>query len=111
MTRNARITDENQHKCKMLGHSWEPQSQAKSGWTPGWGIGLILECDRCGCERRDIIDSNGNLSSRSYLYPPGYQYAKGSDRPSRAELRRMWIARERRRRSGQDPLPGTGDDG
>ena len=59
--------------CQTFGHAWIPQSQAKSGWTPDYGHGIVLSCERCGCERRDTIDLNGDLSARSYDYPAGYQ--------------------------------------
>lgn len=94
MTRRL-IVDEGQHLCKMIGHAWIPQAQAKSGWTPSWGIGLVLECERCGAERRDVIDQTGALSSRSYQHPPGYKYEPGQDRPTRADLRRMWVRHRR----------------
>lgn len=90
------IADERQHLCKMIGHTWIPQAQSKSGWTPDWGIGLVLECDRCGAERRDTIDSNGALSTRSYVYPPGYKYeGEAEARPTRDDLRRLWIQHRR----------------
>lgn len=78
--------------CQTFGHAWIPQSQAKSGWTPDYGHGIVLSCDRCGCERRDTIDLNGDLSARSYDYPAGYRDAQ---RPTRAQQRVAWMTESR----------------
>ena len=94
--------NENQHLCKMIGHTWIPQSQSKAGWRPPWGVGLILECDRCGAERHDVLDQNGELSVRNYIYPDGYK-SEGDDRPTRAEMRATWIKKKRIKNAGERP--------
>ena len=85
-------------RCQTLGHAWDDYDD--SDWTPTWGVGLALRCLRCGTSRRDIINANGDLGSRSYVYPDGYKYGKG-ERPSRGDFRLMLIQKrlsERRQR-------------
>lgn len=83
--------------CQTFGHAWIPQSQAKSRWTPDYGHGIVLSCERCGCERRVTIDLNGDLSARSYDYPAGYQRdpAVIPERPTRAQQRVAWMTESR----------------
>lgn len=70
--------------CRTFGHAW---FEYDSNWTPIFGTPITLRCERCGGERRDIIDALGRLGRRYYLMPEGYFYASGSDRPSRADMR------------------------
>ena len=99
--------NEDHHLCRMIGHAWLPQSQSKFGWTPPWGIGIILECDRCGAERHDVIDQAGELSVRNYVYPEGYEWG-GEDRPTRADLRVVWSKKKRLKNRGERPDVGNG---
>lgn len=73
-------------RCSTLGHAWFDVDS--NHWKPTFGTPFTARCERCGTERRDKLDRNGDLlpSGRSYSYPSGYQYAKG-ERPTRSEFR------------------------
>ena len=73
-------------RCRTMGHAW---FDVDSTWVPAFGTPLTFHCERCGSERRDIIDINGDLASRSYIKPHGYDLEKGSDRPTRSDFRLM----------------------
>lgn len=75
-------------RCQTLGHAWFDYDD--SDWRPPWGTGLALRCDRCGTRRRDIINANGDLGARQYVYPEGYKYGRG-ERPSRSDFRLLLI--------------------
>lgn len=80
-------------RCNTLGHSWDDYD---SNWAaPSGTAPLTLRCQRCGTERRDTIDSYGDLVTRSYSYPEGYRYGRG-ERPSRSDFR-MVLLQERMR--------------
>jgi len=85
-------------RCRTLGHSWFDYD---SNWTPMYGTPLTLRCERCGMERRDTIDSSGNLNGRHYTRPLGYQYTKNAPAPTRSEFRLMLLSlrnKEKRRK-------------
>jgi len=77
-------------RCYTLGHAWEDYDD--SDWKPPWGTGLALRCLRCTTTRRDIINANGDLGARSYVYPDGYRYGRG-ERPTRADFRLLLISK------------------
>jgi hypothetical protein len=55
----------------------------------GWGdIGtpMGLACERCGCERHDIVNAFGEVIRRSYVYPENYRYPP-REAPSIKEMR------------------------
>jgi hypothetical protein len=85
--------------CRRLGHAW---FDVPSDWKPSIGYPLTYRCDRCGTERREQVGPNtGELVSRHYNYPEGYQYAK-DERPSKDEFRRMFVEQMiRRQRRGR----------
>lgn len=58
-------------KCRSWGHEWEDFRPLQK--RSGWGELLSLRCVRCGTERFDTIDSNGDISKRQYVYPEGYK--------------------------------------
>jgi hypothetical protein len=62
--------------------------------TPAYGWRFSLRCTRCTTERHDVIARSGHVNGRRYIYPDGYQYAKG-ERPSRDELRNDLYSRLR----------------
>jgi hypothetical protein len=72
-------------KCRTWGHAWEefiPHGKR----PPGWGMRFSLRCSRCGCERHDVIDSLGELSTRQYVYPDDYRMS-ADETPTRQQLR------------------------
>ena len=73
-------------RCSTLGHAWFDVDS--NHWTATYGTPFTARCERCGTERRDKLDHHGELikGGRNYLYPAGYQYAKG-ERPRRSEFR------------------------
>jgi len=75
-------------RCNTYGHSWFDYDN--SDWTPLFGTPLVLRCERCGTERRDVIGSQGQVIQRNYSYPEGYRYGKG-ERPDRAQFRLMLL--------------------
>jgi hypothetical protein len=75
-------------RCNTLGHSWYDYD---SNWAvPSGTAPLTLRCERCGTERRDIINALGLLVGRSYSYPDGYRYGRG-ERPARSDFRMMLL--------------------
>ena len=83
-------------KCRSWGHEWDTFTPL--GRRASWGLLLSLRCVRCGTERHDTIDMNGDLSTREYKYPDGYQLVrpKDSERISAAELRLEVLRRLRK---------------
>jgi hypothetical protein len=79
--------------CHALGHAWFP-IDTRSDYKPLFGTPLWVECERCGTQRHDLIDATGAVGSRSYEYPDGYRYAKGT-RPTRAAERLALLDRYR----------------
>lgn len=77
-------------KCRTLGHSWDEYDD--STWTPEWGTPLSLRCERCGTVRRDIIDARGDLSSRNYVKPTGYDLTRDDYKPTRSDFRLVLLA-------------------
>ena len=78
-------------RCATLGHAWY---DFDSNWKPTYGVPLTVRCERCGRERRDALDSHGNLMPNGRHYwprKPKLTYPKGQ-RPSRADFRRMLLA-------------------
>jgi hypothetical protein len=74
-------------KCRTWGHAWEDFVPGVGEKRPAsWGKRFSLLCTRCGTERHDVFDSLGQLSTRSYDYPNGYQLAL-DERPEMTELR------------------------
>ena len=80
--------------CRTLGHEWEPFTPIDMQ-RPRWGIRLSLLCVRCGMERHDIVDSLGQVASRSYDQPNGYSMAhlEAPDRPGKSDYR-LVLARD-----------------
>ena len=76
-------------RCYTIGHAWFDYDS--SDWNPQWGLPLVLRCERCGSERRDKIGNRGEIIGRSYFYPEGYKYSKGT-RPTKNEFRQMLLA-------------------
>ena len=79
-------------ECRMLGHSWEqfgtPQRKRS------WGTTLTFYCTRCGMERDDTFDINGDLSMRAYIQPDGYRLTK--DNTPRVQQLRLELLRRLR---------------
>jgi hypothetical protein len=88
-------------RCRTLGHSW---FEVDAPWTPEWGTPLCVRCERCGMERRDIINTRGDIGRRYYIRPDGYGLARDEWKPTRAEFRLMVLAS---RRDGQRGSGGS----
>lgn len=90
----------------ILRHAWDEvdsdwASPNRDGTTP-----MTLRCQRCGTERRDVIDRNGEVAHRRYIYPIGY-HIDGDEKPRIIDFRHAWLddrmaelREERKRRRG-----------
>jgi hypothetical protein len=56
-------------KCRELAHEWD--EHLRKVRDAGWGRHRVLRCP-CGTERIELIDINGEISSRHYEYPDDY---------------------------------------
>ena len=68
-------------RCDALGHAWFDVDS--NHWTTTFGTPLTVRCERCGEERRDKLDRNGDLlpGGRRYVMPDWYRkYDKGDAR-------------------------------
>mgnify|MGYP001065863563 CR=1 FL=1 len=86
--------------CYAWGHTWFPSD---SDWNPlDVTDFIVLGCERCTTEWRDGYGTyTGELILRYYIYPEGYRYARGEDKPTKAEFRLMAVQMERDRRKEQ----------
>ncbi len=89
-------------RCHTIGHAWFDYDNSE--WRPQFGDPLVLRCERCGTERRDVIGAIGQIVHRHYDYPDGYKYGRG-ELPTRGEFRRMLI--EQRIREARANRPQT----
>ena len=87
-------------RCRTLGHAWHDYDS--NHWKASFGVGLTVRCERCGMERRDTVASvTGELVTRHYVRPPGYQYTKDAPAPTRSQFRLMLLGirnKERRKK-------------
>lgn len=80
-------------KCRAFHHSWDEFIPGPGDARPApYGRGFSLRCDRCTAQRHDTFDAYGNLSSRKYVYPSGYEVA-ADEKPTIEQLR-LSIVRE-----------------
>jgi hypothetical protein len=82
-------------RCRTIGHAWyEVDSDwAKSEGAASFGTPVTLRCDRCTTERRETWDRHtGDLATRYYVYPDGYQQRWGGNFPTRADFRLALLA-------------------
>ena len=89
-------TDADFIRCRVFGHSWDDFSPVGMR-NPSWGTRVSIRCLRCTTERHDIYNSLGEVGYRRYIYPGGYQYAKG-EKPDMATFRIMLMRQYRRDR-------------
>jgi len=80
----------------MLRHAWH--SVDSNHWTRPMNashaseqVPFTIRCERCDTERRDVIDSNGEVASRRYVYPPGYKIHQEEGAPKIREFRQQWL--------------------
>jgi hypothetical protein len=71
-------------RCRTIGHSWFDYD---SNWTPQFGTPLTLRCERCGTERRDTINTWGDLLARHYTKPENYDRKKDEQALTRSDFR------------------------
>lgn len=60
--------------CRELGHSWDGYTASYDAKSRSYD--RTLKCASCGTERRQILDSRGEVLKNGYGYVPGY-LAKG----------------------------------
>jgi hypothetical protein len=77
--------DESILRCRTWGHAWDEYFPDDLG-PPSFGYRSSLRCTRCTTERHDVIDINGDVGQRRYIYPEGYQLAR-DETPTRSEMR------------------------
>lgn len=81
-------------QCRTWGHGWS-ETVRSDLQKPDYGWRLTLRCERCTCERHDIIDPvSGDLipNGRRYFHPDGYEL---DEKFSRSEFRQEWARRNR----------------
>lgn len=81
-------------KCRAFGHRWEefvPVGKRKAEF----GFRFSLLCTTCGTERHDLLDTNGFVASREYVYSDGYKLDTATNR---AECRLLYHDRRAVRR-------------
>lgn len=81
--------------CRERGHTWDEIYPEE--WGPGvrpapFGWLRLFECMRCEAIRRVIVDTRGEIASRSYRYPEGFKLQDYT--PSKVPLRKE-VARRR----------------
>lgn len=90
------VTDADLVRCRVLRHPWDDFNPVGLR-NPSFGTRVSLRCMRCGTERHDVYDSNGEVAYRRYIYVEGYQYAK-DERPSAAQFRVLLMKAQRKER-------------
>ena len=79
--------------CRALGHQWEefvPVGMRR----PSFGFRFSLLCTRCGTEQHQLLDTNGYVQQRAYIWPDGYRLDMPTTRP---EAKAVYNRRRRRR--------------
>lgn len=76
--------------CREVGHAWEPGGFDERPGT--FGVARVLKCLRCPASRHDIYNYRGELLSRQYKYPDGYQIKGGGF--TRTDFREELFRRE-----------------
>lgn len=54
--------------CRRYGHNWHPRTAFKRKW---WYEATVV-CDRCACERVEVINLKGEVVKKYMRYPQGY---------------------------------------
>ena len=83
-------------ECKTWGHAWDEFDTTR---TPKerYTYRMTLRCSRCYTERFDYLDTDASVMRRTYFYSNGYRDAKGSEKPTRSEMRLIIIKRKTRK--------------
>lgn len=78
--------------CRTIGHSWDDVTGLvdRERVTGAWS--LSLRCIRCTTERHDLVNYQGEVVERRYIYAEGYTRLK--ERVFRDELRRELMRRK-----------------
>lgn len=80
--------------CRTYGHAWDPQVVIRTTNTRGKVIEFtsVMECMRCGSERRQRIAHNGELLRNNYTYVPGYLRSKEDPPLAKQDYRMSYMA-------------------
>lgn len=77
-------------RCRTYGHAWF-EADSNRTLSAVRATPVTLRCERCMTERLDLIDANGDLASRRYVYPDDYRYATGT-LPAKGDFRLALLA-------------------
>lgn len=81
-------------KCDVLRHAWDDVESpwfVKKDW-PRCDC-FTFRCQRCDRERRDVFDkATGDLVSRRYVAPAGYERYGRNETPTMGEFRLMLLS-------------------
>jgi hypothetical protein len=82
-------------RCRTYNHAWDEFNPIDLE-SPSYGWRLSLRCIRCSTERHDTIAfGTGQMLSRRYIYPDGYQTPKGEEKPTKEVFREELFTRLR----------------
>jgi hypothetical protein len=86
--------------CRLLGHAWYIASAASLG-NVGRGLSwMVVKCERCTSERRDIVNlRSGEVERRNYAYAKGYQI---DEKVVRSQLRTEWARRQQAKQQAKN---------
>lgn len=87
MSKRARSLDEMNAEvlwCRTFGHSWTNYARAQKGSNRGFSF--ILECRKCGTQKRYNWTRRGGRRPAGYTYPDGYLSKFPIDREVRSEI-------------------------
>jgi ABC-type branched-subunit amino acid transport system substrate-binding protein len=91
--------------CRDYGHTWRPSAieVVREGRTLG-GYVRIYKCASCRTERRQTLDSHGDVVQNGYVYANGYladNVQKGFGRQTfRLESVNRWLDTHQERKAG-----------
>lgn len=80
--------------CRTDQHVWRPSAVevVREGRSLG-GYVRIMRCSQCRTERRQVIDTHGDVLSNRYVYPDGYLAANVERGVRRSAFRLEWVTR------------------
>lgn len=80
--------------CRTDQHVWRPSSVevVREGRSLG-GYVRVMRCASCRTERRQVIDTRGDVLSNRYVYADGYLAANVEPGVRRSSFRLEWVQR------------------